>query len=57
MKILFNIKIDESLGTIYEYPIMKVSGHFNEDDVEEFIETISKDMREMINKYIEKKKK
>ena len=56
MKINFKIKIDESLGIIYEKPIFGVHGSFEEEELEEFLTTISKDMREYLEKHIKEAK-
>ena len=56
MRIKFLVKIDEHLGTIYELPIMKVQGAFNENEIEAFIEQLSGDIRKKVNEYIENKK-
>ena len=56
MQINFEVKIDEFLGTIYEFPIMKVSGSFNETEVDEFIAQLSKDIKVRVINYINKKK-
>ncbi len=57
MKIKFNVKIDEYGGIIYERPIFKVNGQFDgETELEEFINILSKDIREKVNEYIKKMK-
>lgn len=57
MKIKFNVKIDEDVGIIYERPIFKVHGSFNEEELDEFIDTLSKDIKEHVSKYITKSKR
>ena len=56
MIIKFEVKIDENLGTIYEFPILNVHGSFGENDLNEFITQISNDIREKVTKYINNKK-
>ncbi len=57
MKIKFAIKIDEYAGITYERPILKVNGEFDrETELEQFIDQISKDIREKVNEYIKKNK-
>lgn len=56
MIIKFDIKIDENLGTIYEAPIMKVSGSFEPTELEKFIAQLSKDIKKRVEEYIIGKK-
>ena len=57
MKIKFNFKIDEDLGTIYELPIFQVQGGFDgETELDEFITMLSNDIKEKVSDYILKKK-
>ena len=55
MIIKFEVKIDENLGTIYEFPILNVRGSFGENDLDEFITQLSNDIKEKVTDYIENK--
>ena len=56
MKIKFDIKIDEDLGIVYEYPIMHISGYFNKiEDLDEFIKHVTTEIRTKITTYCDKK--
>ena len=57
MIIMFKVKIDEYAGVIYERPILNVSGQFEgETELEEFVEQLSKDIREKVNNYLKKRR-
>ena len=52
----FEISLRESLGTIYYNPILDVRGSFDpEKELEEFIEQITKDIRDRTKQRLEKK--
>lgn len=55
MKAIFSFKLEEHLGTIYVLPIMEVKGSFEQEELEEFIEQLSNDIREKTTEYIKKK--
>jgi len=58
MQFNFEFKLDHFLGTIYVLPVMSVKGSLDpEIELDEFIQQLSKDIKERSLKYIKEKRK